>query len=282
MTDRTRITQHYEQRHEPHAPSLTERLAAALAEAGFDAAAPRVADLAALDQFHSRGLAATVELAGIVPLDAGTRVLDVGSGLGGPSRYLASTFGCRVSGIDLSAAFVDAARYLAQRCGLDAQVDYRCADALALPFGDGEFDVAWTQHVAMNIADRDALYREVARVLRPGGHFAVFDVIAGPVQPLHFPVPWASSVDESFLLSAARMRDVLEAQGFSVVSWDDTTDAGLAWFEERARKQAQAASPPPLGLHVVMGKGFRDMTGNLVRNLREGRAALLQAVLRKA
>ncbi|HEY4296592.1 MAG TPA: methyltransferase domain-containing protein [Paraburkholderia sp.] len=261
--------------------SLVERLETALAADGFDSRPPRPEDLAALDQFHSRGLDATVELAQALDLDSTTRVLDIGSGLGGPSRYLAATSGCTVQGIDLSPSFVDAASFLAAKTGLADRVTYQCANALSLPFGPEAFDVAWTQHVAMNIADRATLYAEAFRVLRPGGRFAIFDVVAASDEPLHFPVPWAAGPETSFLVTAERMRTVLLDAGFSIVSWTDSTVAGLAWFAERQRERAQQQAMPALGLHIAMGPGFREMTANLARNLREGRAALIQAILSK-
>jgi SAM-dependent methyltransferase len=261
--------------------SLIERLKAALTADGFDKKSPRPEDLEPLDQFHSRGLDATIELAQALDLDSATRVLDIGSGLGGPSRYLASRYGCAVHGIDLNLPFVDAANFLAQITGLTDLVSYQCANALSLPFGPDVFDVAWTQHVAMNIADRAALYRETFRVLRPGGRFAIFDVVAASDAPLHYPVPWASESGKSFLLTADQMRTVLLEQGFRVEVWTDSTEAGIAWFAERQRERAEQQAMPALGLHVVMGPGFREMAGNLARNLREGRAALIQAILEK-
>src|SRR5215470_14151981 len=162
MSEAAKITEHYER------ASLVEHLRKALAASGLGERQLRSKDLAALDQFHSRGLAATIELAQALPLEETTRVIDIGSGLGGPSRYLAQTYGCTVQGIDLSQSFIDAANYLAERSGLAGKVSYQRADALALPFTSGTFDVAWTQHVAMNIADRAALYRETFRVLSPG------------------------------------------------------------------------------------------------------------------
>src|ERR1700744_2779074 len=139
---------------------LVERLKTALEADGFSERQPRPEDLEPLDQFHSRGLEATVELAQALKPDSATRVLDIGSGLGGPSRYLAATYGCTVHGIDLNLSFVDAANFLAEKTGLTGQVTYQCANALSLPFDTGVFDIAWTQHVAMNIADRAALYGE--------------------------------------------------------------------------------------------------------------------------
>lgn len=270
-TTRT-ITEHYER------ASLIETLTAALAKAGLGEKQLSTRDLAALDQFHSRGLDATVELASELGLEAASKVVDIGSGLGGPSRYLAATFGCNVHGVDLSQSFVDAATFLAKRSGLQDKVTYAQGDALALPYASNEFDVAWTQHVAMNIADRAGLYGEAFRVLRPGGRFAIFDVVAGSGEPLHFPVPWASAPEASFLVLANEMRTVLTAQGFQISSWTDSTEAGIAWFTERERERAAGGPPPAIGLQAVMGRDFGAATVNLRRNLSEGRAALIQAI----
>lgn len=276
MNDGEKVSQHYGRE------SLVERLETALAANGFDEnRRPRPEDLESLDQFHSRGLDATIELAQALDLDSASRVLDIGSGLGGPSRYLATTYGCTVYGIDLNPSFVDAANFLAQRTGLAERVTCRCANALSLPFGAGVFDVAWTQHVAMNIADRASLYGEAFRVLRPGGRFALYDVVAASDAPLHYPVPWARGPETSFLVTADRMRALLLEQGFLVETWTDSTAAGIAWFAQRQREQAQQQAAPIPGLQLVMGPGFREMAANLARNLREGRAALIQAIVKK-
>src|SRR5580692_12766251 len=155
--------------------------------------------LAGLDQFHAMGLAATEQLAQIAGIQRGAAILDAGSGLGGPSRYLASTYGCRVIGADLSLSFVAVAQLLAQRTGLNVLVSYQAGDLLALPFPDSGFDVVWTQHVVMNIPDRERVYREFRRMLRPGGKLAFFDVLATDASlELHFPVPWAENSETSF------------------------------------------------------------------------------------
>jgi ubiquinone/menaquinone biosynthesis C-methylase UbiE len=275
MAKEGEIERHYDQ------TSLVERLQVALTANGLSEKRLSPEDLAPLDQFHSRGLAATVELARGLEIDSSTRVLDIGSGLGGPSRYLAATYGCTVHGVDLSQSFVDAARFLAERSELSDRVSYQRGNALSLPFGAGAFDVAWTQHVAMNIADRAALYGETFRVLRSGGSFAIYDVVAASECPLHYPVPWACGPETSFLVTADTMRAILTEQGFRVVSWADGTDAGVAWFAERESAQARALASFTLGLHVVMGSDFGVMTGNLGRNLREGRVALVQAILQR-
>lgn len=272
MVDSAKIISHYGEE------DLLERLDAALAQAGLhDGKLPPEA-LAPLDQFHTRGLAATVELAKAAGIGAASRVLDIGSGLGGPSRYLASTFGCHVHGIDLSPTFVAAARHLARRCGLADHVTYDCASALEVPCDAESFDVAWTQHVAMNIADRARFYGEAFRILKKGGRLALYDVVIGNGEPLHFPVPWSRTPGTSFLMTPDAMRATLDAAGFRILDWTDRTEAARAWFEERRKASTADAAPSPLGLHLAMGPDMPRMAGNLARNIAEGRASILQVV----
>ena len=258
--------------------SLLARVEQSLQQAGLGEGTLNWSDLVPLDQFHVRGLAATTELAETLNIEAGAKLLDVGCGLGGPARFLGATNGCQVTGIDLSQPFVDVAEMLTRRCGLDEKVTFRQADALDLPFGDALFPYVWTQHVAMNIADRTRFYAEIYRVLKPGGRLAVYDVVAGNGRPLIFPVPWAQGAEMSFLLTADAMRKVLESAGFFEVSWTDKTEAAMTWFAEL---QARSPSSPPLGIAVVMGPQFLEMAKNLEQNLQDGRVRLVQAVLRR-
>ena len=275
MTEPDQVIRHY------GLEDLRERLAAALRAAGLDGKTPlSPEDLAPLDQFHTRGLAATIDLAKSVGIKRDTEVLDIGSGLGGPSRYLAATYACHVQGVDLSQAYVSAATYLAERAGLSDRVTYQRADAMQLPFGPEHFDVAWTQHVAMNIADRATFYAEAFRVLRRGGRLAIYDVVLGEGGPPLFPVPWSRTPATSFLLTAAAMQRALEAQGFQRIAWADRTDASVRWFDAQQKARVQEP-PPPLGLHVVMGPEFRAMAANLNRNVRERRVAIVEAVFER-
>jgi SAM-dependent methyltransferase len=259
------------------ATGLTERLKMALTALGPEDQRLTPEQLGALDQFHTRGLAATAELAALAGITAGMSVLDVGSGVGGPARFLAATRGCRVTGVDLSEPFVKAARYLTERTGQIGQTSFETASALDLPFDDGCFDAVLLQHVAMNIADRARLYREVRRVLKSGGRFATFDVVLNSGVP-RYPVPWARTPATSFLLTAAATREAIEPAGFRTLVWQDDTEAAKAWIA-----QLRAAGPPPsLNLGVVMGPDFAQLAANLGRNLVEGRFGILTAVFEAA
>ena len=261
---------------------LTERLKAALMALGPEDRRLSPEQLGALDQFHTRGLAATTELAKLAGITADMSVLDVGSGVGGPARFLAATCGCRVTGVDLSEPFVDAARYLTGRTGQSGRVSFQVASALELPFDDGRFDTVLLQHVAMNISDRARLYREIHRVLKSGGRFATYDVVLNSEalnsDAPHYPVPWARTPATSFLLTAAATREVIEPAGFRVLTWQDDTEAAKTWIG-----QLRASGPPPSpNLGVVMGPDFAQLSANLGRNLMEGRVGILTAVFEAA
>ncbi len=259
---------------------LGDVILSALEKAGKDVNRLTPEDLAPIDQFHIRGRAATLELARAAGLDATQHVLDVGSGVGGTSRCLAKEFGCRVTGIDLTDEYCRAAAMLSAKTGLSHLVDYRQGDATKLPFDDQAFDVVWTEHVAMNIPDKTRLYKEMHRVLKPGGTLAIYDVLAGPSGPVLFPVPWARTPDTSFLVSPNELRTLLEETAFTVTDWSDTTEAARAWFVTLAEK-IQKEGFPSLGFHLLLGADFKAMALNQGRNLQEGRIVLAQVVAKK-
>jgi SAM-dependent methyltransferase len=269
MTDTaTKVLEHYS------AIGFTGRIQSVLATITPDDQTLTVAQLAPLDQFHTRGILATADLAGAAGIEPSTRVLDLGCGIGGPARYLAANFGCKVTGVDLSQGFIDAAIYLTARCGLSDRVTFQVGDALHLPFEDASFDAVFLQHVAMNIEDRAALYAEVRRILGPGGRFATYDLVLRDGDVI-YPAPWARDASTSFLLSESDTRAVLEQAGFNSVFWRDDTQAALDWF-----KTTMTGSPQNgLNLGVVMGPDFREMVANLARNIGESRLGVLSSVL---
>ena len=266
-----RVARHYEK------ANIVAAIERGLRAAGKDPANLEPADLASIDEFHVRGRAATKELAERLGADATMHVLDVGSGLGGPSRLLAAEYGCRVSGIDLTAAYCEAATVLAGWVGLDGLVSYRRGDALDLPFEDASFDAAWTIHVAMNIADKGRLYTGIRRVLKPGGRFAVYDVVQGAGGEARYPAPWARDPSISFLVTPDELRALLAEAGFEIAGWRDTSELGRDWFREVSARLSEGG-PPPLGFHLLLGEGFAEMADNQRRNLEENRIALIEAI----
>jgi len=268
------IQQHYARR------DLGNLILAALEKAGKDINRLAPEDLAPVDEFHIRGRVATLELARAAGIDSTKQVLDVGSGVGGSSRCLAREFSCRVTGIDLTDEYCRVATMLSERIGLSALVSYRQGDALNLPFANDAFDVVWTEHAAMNIPNKARLYREMYRVLKPGGTLAIYDILAGPSGPVLFPVPWARLPETSFVVTPNELRTLLDQAGFRIVDWADTTDAARAWFVSLA-ENIRKDGLPPLGFHVLLGPDFKDMAQNQRRNLEEGRIVLAQVVAKK-
>jgi ubiquinone/menaquinone biosynthesis C-methylase UbiE len=252
-----------------------EAILEAIRAAGADPEKFDAAILERMEEFHSLGRVATVALAEKAAITAADAVLDVGCGIGGPARYLAGTFGASVTGIDLTAEFCDIARDLNRRTGFGDRIDIRQADALDLPFPDASFDVVWTQHVAMNIADKPALYRELRRVARPGGRLAFFDIVGGSGEPLQFPVPWADTPDLSHLIPVDEVHAAVTAAGFHIDSWEDLTEAAAEFFAKLAGGPPPNASPLGLALFVP---DFPAKAANVGRNIAEGRIRMIRCI----
>jgi len=259
---------------------LSSRILKALQDAGKDVNSLTNEDLSSFDQNHSGGLAATKELASLAGLHEGMEVLDVGSGVGGPARFLASEYGCDVTGIDLTEEFCLAAEMLTARVGLDDKVRFQCGSALDLPFDDESFDLVWMQNSSMNIPDKEKLYSEVRRVLRPKGRLATQDVLSGPVTPLHYPVPWADDPSLSSMITAHEFQHLLSRLGFKELVWKDVTELGVKVQRERLAT-ASTEEPAPLGQAIIVRTDLGTNMSNMLRNAEEGRTVIVTSVFQR-
>lgn len=259
---------------------IAERVLRALREVHGAEAPVTVDALAPLDQFHGRGPLATQELVALLLPQPGERFLDIGSGIGGPARWIAAKFAVHVTGVDLTPQFCDAAEALNRAAGLTGRVRIIRGSALALPVPDDEYDAAYSQNVVMNIADKERFYREAFRALRPGGRLALSNVCAGSAGDPYFPVPWAATRETSFLATPGQMRADLEAVGFEICEFNDTTDA-VGAAQRRNRERLLRAEMPRVAADIIFGERAREMQVNSMRSVEEGRTRTVEALVRK-
>jgi SAM-dependent methyltransferase len=260
---------------------LLARLDAALRDDGVDPARPTIETLAPYDQFHGRGMEATVELADLMPARPSDHILDVGSGIGGPARFVARRLGCRVTGIDLTPEFCDVARHLTGLLGLTGLVSFETADALAMPFPDRHFDGLYSMNVSMNIADKAALYRELYRVLKPEAWMLLSEVAKGEGGDVDYPTPWAARASASFLSTPDDTRRGLLAAGFDVVRIDSTLAKALAFGDRSRAMAARGEKPPHRAVMLIHGEIARDAMANTARALADAKIVPIEVVARK-
>ena len=260
-----RVASHYSENLE-----LADVIAQNLQSAGKDLNGLTTADPATVDEFHIRGRKATLELAAQMNLNADSHVLDIGSGLGGPARTVAEIYGCQVTGIDLTQAFCSAAAAISDWVGLGKRVSFKRGDATNLPFDNKKFDAAMTIHVAMNIAAKDKMYVEARRVLKPGGIFAVYDVLQGEGGKVLYPVPWARDPSISHLATSDQMKTLLTGVGFRLLDVQDSTEESQSFFERMTAQMAKIGTSPVIW-QLFLGDDFPVMARNQVRNVTERR-----------
>jgi sarcosine/dimethylglycine N-methyltransferase len=253
------------------ARDIETRILAALRAAGLDPEqGPSPEELGALDQFHTGGLRASHELLELAQIRAEDRVLDLGAGLAGSARLLASARGCRVDCIELSPDYCAGAVLLNRLTGLGDRIEVHECSAIDLPFPDDSFDAAWMQNVGMNIADKRKLYAEIHRVLKPEGRFAFQEMAAGETATSYFPLPWATDPSDSFLVSAEEMCSLLAETGFVAEVFEDTSEAHL-------NRTVGSAAPGQLSLGVFVDN-LAQKAGNARRSLQEGQVRLVRGV----
>lgn len=260
---------------------LLLRLNAALVNDGVDPTCPQIDTLAPYDQFHGRGMEATQEIAAMLKVAPTDHLLDVGSGIGGPARYMAHRFGCQVTGIDLTAEFYEVACHLTRLLAMESKVNFELGNALAMPFSDATFDGAYSMNVSMNIADKAALYREIQRVLKPGGWLMLSEIAKGPGAPLDYPTAWAATANTSFLSTPEETRHGLEAAGFNVVHVRETAEAVKAYGARSRAMVERGEKPPHRAVQLIHGEIAPIAMRNSSVGVNEGRVVPVEILSRK-
>lgn len=258
---------------------LLQRIIEALEGTGVSSASATPQDLKPVDEFHVGGISATSELIGQLGLKPEMKVLDIGSGIGGTARFVAKETGAHVTGVDLTSEYTETATALSELVGMGETTEFQTASALQLPFDDDSFDAALMLHVGMNIPDKAALMAETARVLRCKSLFAIYDIMKVGVEPVSFPVPWASIEENSFLADLKTYREASIQAGFEEVSSRDKTATALEFFSEQKRRTG-AYGLPAVGLHLLMGIDFPTKITNMVNNISNRRLAPTELILR--
>jgi SAM-dependent methyltransferase len=271
----SKVVEHYAK------SGLLERLEAALRADGADPAHPTLEALAPYDHFHGGGLEATEDMAALVSVRPTDHLLDVGSGLGGPARWLSRRYGCRVTGIDLTPEYCAIAEHLTRLLGLETRVRFQAGSALAMPFADDTFEGAYSMFVSMNIADKAGLYREIHRVLKSGGRLVLSEIARGPAGEVAYPTPWAAAPAESFLATADETRKGLQAAGFQVEQVNDGLQRALD-FVARSRAMVERGEKPPYRANALIhGDNAAVMLANVFRAYNDRILVPVEVVARK-
>lgn len=259
---------------------ILEKIEAGFNLAGKDVNSLTVDDLAPIDEFHIRGRESTLEVAELAKLGASDLVLDVGCGLGGTARYLSEKFKCNVVGIDLTEEYISIGKKLTEFVGLNDRVELRYGSALKIPYEDERFDIVWTEHVQMNIADKNRFYSEIARVLKPGGRLLFHDIFRGLGDPPFYPTPWAENESISTLTTGREARSIIEQVGLKIDQWLVKVQESIEFFQ-RILARIEADGPPPIGTHLLMGDNAKDKLQNILRNLSEDRVSVALGMAHK-
>lgn len=261
--------------------NLIDAIRAALEKAGANPDAPGLDDLKPVDEFHTGGVEATDALIDQLSITPETRVLDIGCGIGGASRHVAARTGAHVRGIDLTPDFIAVAKALSAATDMADRTSFTTGSALDLPEADASADLALMFHVGMNIEDKTRLFSEAARVLVPGGTFALFDVMRGSDRPLTFPFPWAEQADFSFVAPPETYRQAAAAAGFSQVGERDRSEFAKAFFDRVFKRIEEAGGPPPVGIHLLMHDTGPEKIKNYVTHLQAGDIAPVEMIFRR-
>jgi SAM-dependent methyltransferase len=181
---------------------------------------------------------------------------------------------------------------ITRRAGLSQQVSFRQGDMTAMPFDNDVFDGVFSLHAIMNVEDKEKLFHNILRVLRPGGCFALYEVCQGTVSSPYFPVPWAGGPEMSFLLRPEDLHKKLLDLGLQVLVWRDVSGEALRWFHTISEKRAASekekkginreAKKIRPGISLLLGPDAAEKSRNVFRNLSEDRIRTVFGVFRKS
>jgi sarcosine/dimethylglycine N-methyltransferase len=265
---------------------LQTRITSALKKAGKDIHNIEIKDLSVIDQLHTGGHLATIDLIKKAGLKPDAKVLDAGCGIGGSSRLLAKEFQLQVTGIDIVDDFVRTAEYLTDLVfksnELNNSVEFKQGSILKLPLQDGIYDAVLSQHTLMNIKEKDALFSEFNRVLMPGGLLLLHEVVQNKDLPIDLPVPWAASHDISFIHTWEVLSEICKNAGFEIVCYsDNAVQAEKWWSKVKEVTEKFLENPRPLGPHIIFGANGKKFGGTMSSNVKTGRISVVEAVLKK-
>ena len=261
--------------------SLLEAIEAALLALGKTTESVTIEDLAPVDEFHIGGRLATDHLFDQLNFSKQDDILDVGCGLGGAARYLASRYKNRVTGIDLTPEYIETGKVLCSWLNLDEYITLEQGSALSMPFQDSSFDGGYMLHVGMNIDDKESLFAEIFRVLKPGSTFGVYDVMRQNDGALIYPVPWATESSTSKLSTPAQYKQAISDAGFEITKENNRRDFSLALFKQLGAKTEANGGLLPLGLHTLMQEGTSNKIKNMVKNIANGLIAPVEIIIQK-
>ena len=275
MVDENVVSEHYKH------SQLLELIENGLKEIGKSKDSATVEDLAPVDEFHIGGRAATEHLMKQLAFNQSDKILDVGCGLGGASRFIAKTYQNSVTGIDLTDDYVTVGNTLSAWVGLNDSVSLHQGSALNMPFKEASFDGAYMLHVGMNIEDKDTLFSQISRVLKSRSKLGVYDIMRTSEGTLSYPVPWASDDSFSFLAQSEEYSALLENAGFKIECINNRKDFALGFFKQLKEKTEANNGPPPLGLHLLMESTTPVKIKNVIENMVNGLISPVEIVAQK-
>jgi ubiquinone/menaquinone biosynthesis C-methylase UbiE len=275
MTNNNAVAQTYLHGH------LLDAIKNALKEMGKTIDSLSIDDLAPVDEFHIGGRIATERFLDQLAFSDNSHVLDIGCGLGGAARFVADRYHNQVTGIDLSAEYIETGKTLCEWVKLDKQISLQHGSALDLPFSGQSFDSAYMMHVGMNIKEKPTLFSEIYRVLRPGSYLGIYDVMQQEQGDLAFPVPWATNNSTSYLATPESYIRALNDAGFKLITQSNRREFAIDFFDSLRAKTAAKGGPPPLGLHTLMQESTMAKIGNMIANISDNKIAPVELIVQK-